>query len=98
MSAASDFESFPWGEISSGEVELSVELSVELGAKRYKLAEVSRWRAGTLILLGKEAGSPLNIYANNQHIGRGRAVEIGSRFGVQITELFAPSSVKENGE
>ena len=94
MSAASDFESFPWGEIGRGEVELSV----ELGAKRYKLAEISRWRAGTLILLGKEAGSPLNIYANNQHIGRGRAVEIGSRFGVQITELFAPSSVEENGE
>ncbi len=74
---------------------VEVELRVELGSKRYTLTEITSWQAGTMVLLDKKIGTPLDIYANEQHIGKGRAINRGGRIAVEITELIQPQTAVE---
>lgn len=67
--------------------DVEVEITVEIGRTRRRIAEVLRMAPGQTIELGKTAGEPVDIYVNGQLLGRGEAVVMGDRYGVRITEL-----------
>jgi flagellar motor switch protein FliN/FliY len=67
--------------------DVEVEITVEIGRTRRRIAEVLRMAPGQTIELGKSAGEPVDIYVNGQLLGRGEAVVMGDRYGVRITEL-----------
>lgn len=77
--------------------DVEVELTIEIGRRRMRIADVLRVGTGQTIELGKHAGEPLDIYVNGRLIGRGEAVVLGDRYGVRITELVAPPT-GNNGE
>lgn len=70
--------------------DVEVEITLEIGRRRMRIADVLRLQAGQTIELSKAAGEPIDIYVNGQLLGRGEAVVVGDRYGVRITELVAP--------
>ena|SRR5258708_15021161 len=86
-SAAADA---PRGTSSLGFVmDVPVEVTVEIGRRSMKIAELLRIGPGSVLELDKSAGEPLDIYVNNRRIARGEAVVVGDRYGVRLTEVLA---------
>jgi len=67
--------------------DVEVEITVEIGRCRKRIAEVLRLAPGQTIEIAKAAGEPVDIYVNDQLLGRGEAVVVGDRYGVRITEI-----------
>jgi flagellar motor switch protein FliN/FliY len=70
--------------------DVEVEVSLEIGRQRMRIADVLRLGAGQTIELTKAVGEPIDIYVNGQLLGRGKAIIVNNRYGVRITELLAP--------
>ncbi len=73
--------------------DVQVEVTLEIGRRRMKIADVLRLNSGQTIELEKAAGDPIDIFVNGQCLGRGEAVVVGDRYGVRITELIAPETL-----
>jgi flagellar motor switch protein FliN/FliY len=69
--------------------DVEVEITLEIGRRRMRIADVLRLNAGQVVELSKTAGEPIDIYVNEQLLGRGEALVIGEHYGVRITELCA---------
>lgn len=67
--------------------DVEVEITVEIGRCRKRIADVLRLAPGQTVELTKAAGEPVDIYVNDRLLGRGEAVVLGDRYGVRITEL-----------
>lgn len=67
--------------------DVEVEITVEIGRCRKRIAEVLRLRPGQTLEIPKAAGEPVDIYVNDQLLGHGEAVVVGDRYGVRITQL-----------
>jgi flagellar motor switch protein FliN/FliY len=75
--------------------DVEVEVTLEIGRKRMRIADVLRVTKGSTIELSKFAGEPLEILVNGQLLGRGEAIVVGDRYGVRITELVGrPSDIR----
>lgn len=82
--------------ISTGEqrnigllMDVSMELTVELGRTKWKIKEILGMGEGTIIELDKLAGEPVDILVNNNLIARGEVVVIDENFGVRVTEIVS---------
>lgn len=69
-------------------MDVPVELTIELGRRKMRIADVLRLGPGSILELDKVSGEPLDIYVNNRLIARGEAVVIGERYGVRLTEVL----------
>lgn len=69
--------------------DVEVEITVEIGRRRMRIAEVLKLAQGQTLELSKAAGEPLDIYVNGKLLGHGEAVVLGDRYGIRITELVA---------
>ncbi|MEI8255918.1 MAG: flagellar motor switch protein FliN [Deltaproteobacteria bacterium] len=67
--------------------DIEVEITVEIGRRRMRIADLLRLGAGQTLELSKAAGEPLDLYVNGRLLGRGEAVVVGDRYGVRITSL-----------
>jgi flagellar motor switch protein FliN/FliY len=67
--------------------DIEVEVTLEIGRRRMRVADFLKLRPGQTIALAKSAGEPLDVLVNGQLVGRGEAVVVGDRYGVRITEL-----------
>ncbi|MFM7295777.1 MAG: flagellar motor switch protein FliN [Planctomycetota bacterium] len=72
--------------------DVEVEITLEIGRRRMRIADVLKLAPGQILPLSKAAGEPLDIYINGRLLGRGEAVVLGDRYGVRITELVAPTA------
>jgi len=70
--------------------DVQVELTLEIGRRRMRIADVLKLSPGQTLELAKAAGEPLDIFVNGKLLGRGEAVVVGDRYGVRITEIVAP--------
>jgi flagellar motor switch protein FliN/FliY len=78
--------------------EVEVDVTLELGRKRMRIADVLRLRAGATIELPKTAGDLLDIYVNGKLIARGEPVVVGDRYGVRIVEIASASAAERGPE
>jgi flagellar motor switch protein FliN/FliY len=69
--------------------EVEVEITLEIGRRRMRIADVLKLASGQTLELAKAAGEPLDIFVNGRLLGRGEAVVTGDRYGVRITEIVA---------
>ena len=74
--------------------DVEVEITVEIGRRHMRIADVLKLTPGQTLSLSKAAGEPLDIYINGRPLGRGEAVVLGDRYGIRITELIAPDPVR----
>jgi len=86
------------GATSGGDVRVSsldllqdveVEITLEIGRRRLRIADVLKLAGGQTLELSKAAGEPLDILVNGRLLGRGEAIVMGDRYGVRITEIVA---------
>jgi flagellar motor switch protein FliN len=70
--------------------DVEVEITLEIGRRRMRIADVLKLATGHTLELAKSAGEPLDIFVNGHLLGRGEAVVLGDRYGVRITEIVAP--------
>lgn len=66
---------------------IEMRLSVEVGATRMTLAELSALEPGEVIELDRRSDERIDILVNDRLLAKGEVVTIGDRFGVRIVEL-----------
>jgi flagellar motor switch protein FliN/FliY len=71
-------------------MDVSMEMTVELGRTRKLVKEILGMGEGTIIELDKLAGEPVDILVNHKLIAKGEVVVIDENFGVRVTEIDSP--------
>jgi flagellar motor switch protein FliN/FliY len=70
-------------------MDVSMEMTVELGRTRKLIKEILSMGEGTIIELDKLAGEPVDILVNHKLIAKGEVVVIDENFGVRVTEIVS---------
>lgn len=73
-------------------LEVSVELTVEIGRTRMTIAETLTIGPGSIISLGRATGEPVDLLVNGKRIARGEVVAIDEEYGLRVTEVDSPES------
>ena len=68
--------------------DIPVQVSVELGRTKKEISEILDFDSGTVIVLDKTAGDPVEIYVNGKLVASGEVVVIDENYGVRITALY----------
>jgi len=97
VSEAIDFaplQPAPIGPSEPGELErlvdVTVEVSVEIGRTSMTLGEALALGPGSVVGLHRMAGEPVDLLVNGRVIARGEVVVIDEEFGLRVTDVAAP--------
>ncbi len=74
---------------------VSLEVAVEIGRTRRKIQDIIAFSKGSLVVLDKLAGEPVDLLVNGQCIARGDVVVIDDDFGIRITEILQKPDINE---
>ena len=66
---------------------IPLQVTVELGKTKKEINEILKFNAGTVVVLDKIAGDPVEIVVNGKLIARGEVVVIDENYGVRITDI-----------
>jgi flagellar motor switch protein FliN len=91
-------DTFSGEQVSSGKMELdlnslldvSVEISVEIGRTKMTIGELVSLSKGAIIELNKAAGEAVEIYVNERLLGKGEIIVVNERLGIRMMEIAAP--------
>ena len=72
-------------------LDITLNLSVELGKTVLSIKEVLELTRGSVIELDRIAGEPVDLYANGKLIAKGEVVVIEDNFGLRITSIASPA-------
>ncbi len=79
-------------------LDISVEISVEIGRTKLTIGELLALSKGSIIELNKIAGESVDIYVNEKLLGKGEIVLVNERLGVRVMEILTPKErVQELG-
>jgi flagellar motor switch protein FliN/FliY len=70
-------------------LDISLQVTVELGRARMKIQEILGLRNGSVIELDRLAGEPADILINGTLIARGEVVVVDEKFGVRVIEVVS---------
>jgi len=68
--------------------DIPLTVTVELGRTRKDISEILEFGLGTVLVLDKMAGDPVEIMVNGKLIARGEVVVIDENYGVRITDIL----------
>jgi flagellar motor switch protein FliN/FliY len=68
--------------------DIPLNVTVELGRAKRAINEILKMGIGTLIVLDKTAGDPVEVIVNGKLIAKGEVVVIDDNYGVRITEIL----------
>ncbi len=71
-------------------LDIQVEATARLGSVEMPLATVLSLGPGSVINVGHEVDSPIELYVNNKLIAKGDVVIVDEKFGIRITEIVSP--------
>jgi flagellar motor switch protein FliN len=91
-------DAFGGEQMSGGRMELdlnslldvSVEISVEIGRTKMTIGELVSLSKGAIIELNKAAGEAVEIYVNERLLGKGEIIVVNERLGIRMLEIAAP--------
>ncbi|WP_164101081.1 flagellar motor switch protein FliN [Candidatus Laterigemmans baculatus] len=89
---------FELGELEPGEIngpgqsldllgDVELDLRIELGRTMMRLEDVLELRGGSVVVLDKLAGDPVDIFVNGRLVARGEVLVMNDNFCVRVTEL-----------
>src|SRR5262245_17080255 len=70
-------------------LDISLQVTVELGRARMKIQESLGLRNGSVIELDRLAGEPADILVNGTLIAKGEVVVVDEKFGVRVIEVVS---------
>jgi len=68
---------------------IPVEVTVVLGKAKMRVDQLLKMNRGAVIQLDNHIGDAVDIYANDERIGKGEVVVVDDRLGVAMTDLVA---------
>jgi flagellar motor switch protein FliN/FliY len=71
-------------------INVSLEVSVELGRTSVTLAEVMAYDVGSVVELDRAAGAPVDVRVNGTLLAQGEVVLIDDEYAVRITAVIDP--------
>ena len=71
-------------------LDISLDLTVELGRAKMLINDMLKLGQGSVIELSKLAGESLDILANQKPIARGEVMIVNDKYGVRLTEVISP--------
>jgi flagellar motor switch protein FliN/FliY len=71
-------------------LDLPLDITVELGHTKMKISDLLKLGQGSIIELGKEAGTSFDILANKKLIAKGEVVIVNEKYGIRLTEVINP--------
>lgn len=71
-------------------LDISVQISVEIGRSKMTIGELLSLNRGSIIELNKLAEDPVDIYVNDRLLGKGEIVVSNERLGVRVIEIVTP--------
>lgn len=72
-------------------MDVTLNLSVELGKTELSIKDVLELTRGSVIELERIAGEPVDLMANGKLIAKGEVVVIEDNFGLRITSIISPA-------
>ncbi|HEX9654740.1 MAG TPA: flagellar motor switch protein FliN [bacterium] len=69
-------------------MDVAMHITVELGRRDMRFAEILRLGKGSIVELSKLADDPVDIYVNQSKVAEGEVVVVDEHFGVRITKLL----------
>lgn len=66
---------------------IPLEIRVELGRCRMRLADVMELREGSIVEMNRLPEDPVDVLVNGKPVARGEVVVVGDRLCVRITHL-----------
>lgn len=69
-------------------MDVTLEVTVELGRTKKSIAEILDFTPGTIIELDKIAGEPIDVLVNGKFVAKGEVVVIEENFGIRVTEII----------
>ena len=73
-------------------INVSLDVSVELGRTRVTLAEVLDYDVGSVVELDRAAGAPVDVRVNGTLLAQGEVVLIDDEYAVRITAILDPNA------
>lgn len=73
-------------------MDVSLEVSVELGRTQKKIREILEFGPGSVIELDRLVGEAVDVLVNGKFIAKGEVVVIDENFGIRITDIINPES------
>lgn len=71
-------------------MDVSLEVSVELGRTNRKIKEILEFGPGTIVELNRLVGEPVDVLVNSKFVAKGEVVVIDENFGIRITDIINP--------
>jgi flagellar motor switch protein FliN/FliY len=78
-------------------LDVPVELAVEIGRTTMTIRQAMALAPGSVVVLDRMAGEPVDLLVNGKRIARGEVVAIDEEFGLRITEVTSPERTLEAG-
>jgi flagellar motor switch protein FliN/FliY len=78
-------------------MDVSLEVTVEIGRKEMKFGDILQLAKGSLIELNKLADEPVDILVNRSKVAEGEVVVIDEHFGVRITRVLNTERLRRTG-
>lgn len=73
-------------------MDVSLEVSVELGRTSKKIKEILEFGPGSIIELNRLVGEPVDVLVNGKFVANGEVVVIDENFGIRITDIINPEN------
>ncbi len=73
-------------------LDVPVELAVEIGRTTMTIRETIALAPGSVVVLDRMAGEPVDLLVNGRRVARGEVVAIDEEFGLRITEVTSSES------
>ncbi len=73
-------------------MDVSLDVSVEIGRTQKSVQEVLSLNIGSVIELNKLSGEPVDLLVNGKMIAKAEVVIIDENFGIRITEIVKPQN------
>jgi flagellar motor switch protein FliN len=68
--------------------DVELDMRIELGRTHMRLEDVLRLRGGSVVVLDKLAGDPVDVFVNGRLVARGEVLVMNDNFCVRVTELL----------
>ncbi|HEY4280302.1 MAG TPA: flagellar motor switch protein FliN [Conexibacter sp.] len=73
--------------------DVPVELAVEIGRTKMTVGETLELRPGSIVVLNRMAGEPVDLLVNGTPIAHGEVVVIDEEFGLRITDVLGGGGI-----
>jgi flagellar motor switch protein FliN/FliY len=72
--------------------DVNMQVIAELGRRRMKVRDLAELEPGSVIVLDKATGSPVDVLVNGALLATGEVVVIDEEFGIRISEIVVGES------